>query len=199
VDHAELVAELASQDWKGLFPQLTAYTVSRAKRYRWARGGLNLPNGNDPQDVVEHVITKLFSGEHHWNREKHLRLFDHLTSRIDSVLYALARSPANRLQVAVMDDGDLDRLGAATDPRDESAKEHSAWVEEFWKSVDVATGDDGELRQLGELLRDGLKPREIAARLGVNVTKVYTLERKLMRRLERIHGKDRNPGSKTPQ
>jgi hypothetical protein len=166
----------------------------RAKRFRWARGDLNLPNGNDPQDVVEHVITKLFSGEHHWNREKHPRLFDHLTSRIDSALYALARSRTNRLQVAAADEGDLVRLGAATDPRDESVQERSAWIEEFWKSVAMASGDDVELRQLGELLRDGMKPREIAAKLGVDVKKVYTSERKLMRRLERIHGKGRNPG-----
>jgi DNA-directed RNA polymerase specialized sigma24 family protein len=175
--------------WAEIIPTLTGYAIVRASRYRWAKGDLNLPDGEDPNDVVEHVITKLLTGEHRWDPAKHPRLIDHLESRVDSRLSALYKSRGNRLVVAKSDEADLAQRGGYTDPRDDSAAEQGEGAETFLTNLEEAVAGDTQLRGVADLLMEGKKPREMSPELGVPVREVYALQQKLMRRLKRIYEK----------
>ncbi len=202
----ETLAELRRHDWQGerTINRLTAYTYGAADRYRGRPGsGEILPAGHDALDFAITAIEKLFSGERRWNRQKHPALLDALKSIVDSLLYNAVHSKeqrtTNRLDPETTADDFDEPLDDATDgdpwrqDSDPSALERDALrqqarTDRFISAAREVSADDSVLTAiLDGLLRD-LKPRDIAAALGLSAAEVYVQQRKLFRRVVNLLG-----------
>jgi DNA-directed RNA polymerase specialized sigma24 family protein len=168
--------------------------------YHWRSGSKAiLPKGYEPQDVVQHVIGQAISGQRNWDPEKG-ELLPWLKDQVKSVVDALAKSAAHRLEIFDRDSGDVDKpasfeafLEKHVDPivkLEGLAPEEVVLEEERQKiilakyaALFYAAEDDPELEEIISAVIDGcrLKPRYLAEHLNVPVSDINNRLKRLRR------------------
>lgn len=171
---ASMVQErLDSEDWNALVPRLSAYALRKTYGLSLLQVPRELPLGYTYEDLVQDAIAKVFRGKRKWNPDKNPDLYVYLTSVIDSLFNGLLNKADHRYR----------------DPRDPSEikgsheADYNDCFEPLRKLIKDAGGDDENLDNVRQGIEDGMSPGEIAEFFGIKVKEVYTLKRKLLRRI----------------
>jgi DNA-directed RNA polymerase specialized sigma24 family protein len=202
---ADVFRRLQEADWDTICRALIGYARHRASYYAWRGGGtFELAVGQTIEDIVQETIKKTCSGERRWDPGKG-PLERWLRDQVKSIMDHLAKSAPNRYETQGLETiiGNIDDGLAMTNTLEynppESARVASAEEvvlkkeeieEECYLLIDAAD-DDEQLKQMVDLVWNGYeKAQEIAEAMGISANEVYTLTRKLKRRVVRKREKD---------
>lgn len=186
-----------------LSQRLLAFTKKRCRRYQQFGDGVNEPltSGIYCEDIVSDVIVnKLLGGERNWPADVELEPW--LIMTVKSVVSSLAKYKMTLKtdSLTANEDHEFKTLKLADswyypdgigNPENKLIKDEE--VTEAHKILDDAIGDDDELRILVGAMREVVDQEEairksrsqlIADITGLPVNRVYTLTRKLKRRIE---------------
>ena len=89
---------LDTYDWKSLITILSDYALVKVRKGYWHGGRVDLPMGNQIEDLVVGAIMKVYSGDRKWHPEKDPELVDYLKSIIDSDVNHLIYSYDHRFR-----------------------------------------------------------------------------------------------------
>ena len=174
------------------FIKLTgSVSIRRLLLMREACFGLFLPSGQgdsfrkvwEPEDIAQKAIHLVFEGKRQWDPVAEPDLGRYLAfSVVRSLISNAVQSVGHTRRVEGGDPPDLDAYsGSSHDP---SVLVASDECEEVLRTiVEQATADDERLATIQMGLEDGMRSAEIAELLSIEVSEVYTLTRKLRRRI----------------
>jgi RNA polymerase sigma factor (sigma-70 family) len=191
-------------DWESIGKALTAYAIRKAARYIWrSKNPLDLPKGFSPEDVAHEAITRVWEHEKRkWDPQKNPELLKYLEGVVDSLIWSHLKSEDHEKTVyfptdetgrdlrdeviaAVQEDNPIletSRSSPFRNPEDkqiESDEERAADM--LLDQLYEITSGDPEVQEIIECKMDGLKPREMAERLGAPITDVRNRIKRLMR------------------
>lgn len=202
---------LEALDWKEIILKLTHHAFWRASRYTWQSGNRGqLPGGKTPEDIVCSAIEKVWSGTRDWDPDKYPNLLTHLMWVVDSDMEHLFSSLEHQRTGKMprsTDEGEIqpsyDEISpdpsspmyhAYTVPTPEEelvAREDREQEERLKAELYAMVKGDEDLELLFLCFEEGIdKPETIAAQTGWDVTKVYNLKRKLLRKAAKISQTD---------
>lgn len=124
---------------------------------------------------MQDAITKVYMGDRKWDPDKDPDLYGYLTSVVDSRLSGLL----DRADFRYRAPHDLAEVDGSYEA------DYNDCLEVLEKLVKDASADDENLDSVRQGLEDGMSPGEIAEFFGITVRRVYTLVRKLRRRVDR--------------
>ena len=202
----EVLKRLEAADWNDIVIKLTHYAHWRAWRYRWRTGNPDqLPAGKTPGDIALTAISKVWAGERDWDPDKYPNLLAHLKWIVKSDMNHLFTSMGHMTGCRINDSEDQDgpeityneaipdpSAGLSEPPQapEESLldQERIAHEEKARQELFALVKGDEDLESLLLCIDDGIdKPELIAKEMGCEVTKVYTLKRKLLRKASAIN------------
>ncbi len=197
---------LEAVDWNDIILRLARYAIWRASRYTWrSRKSDQLLGGKTPADIACEAIKKVWSGTRDWDPEKYPDLLKHLMWIVDSDMEHLYSSMEHKRTGSLPkpkfdDNSPADFSEIPSDPsspihthfptpeEDLVNREEKDLEEKLKRKLyDLVKGDE-DLEMLLLCFEEGIdKPEKIAAEAGWNVSKVYNLKRKLLRKAEKIN------------
>ena len=170
-----LQKHLDSADWGALYPRLYSYARRKVGALKFLHTPGELPLGHTHEDLVQEAITKVFMGDRKWDPDKDPDLYVYLTGVIDSLLSGLLGKADYRYR-APQDLAEIDGSHEA---------DYNDCFDALVGIVEEASADDEDLDNVRQGLEDGMPLGEIAKFFGIKVQRVYTLVRKLRRRIDR--------------
>lgn len=198
---------LEAADWKEIILRLTHHASWRARRYTWKSGNPGqLPGGKTAEDIACSAIEKVWSGTRDWDPDKYPNLLTHLMWVVDSDMEHLFSSlehqktgkiPTSRNEgetelfyYEIAPDPSLLTYETEMVPNPEEelvAREDREQEEKLKDELYAMVKGDEDLEMLLLCFEEGIdKPELIAAQTGWDVTKVYNLKRKLLRKAAKI-------------
>jgi len=186
---------LDEHPWQETIPRLMLYAQRKVERLRWMGvfGG-DPPEGWQPDDFVQSVFEKVYSGKRRWNPQEDSDLFNYLRSQVDSMISNRVRSLANktlRTESTMPEDVPLDPTDpATTDQAVLSAEQDRVTDDNFWRFYNELN-DEPQLQKVVEAIFQGIKRAEMAKHLAVTVEQIDALRKRLDRRMRKyIKGRD---------
>jgi hypothetical protein len=192
---------LEAADWDDIILRLTYYAAFRFQRYGWKS---DLPKGISPDDIAIIAIEKVWDRTRDWDPDKYPDLLTHLKwivkSDVEHLFSSLEHKTTDQIPVIINEDGTKVELGetACEHPHSISTKVLSPeeeliakQKEKYGKALiaelhDAVKGDDN-LELLLLCFEEGVdKPEAIAIETNWNISKVYNLKRKLLRKAAKI-------------
>jgi len=190
------------EDWGDLLPELIEFAKGEIRRRKWrgSRTGV-LPKGFDANAVASEVVMKALQGKARlapgWTRERLMKELKRKVSNEVRRLHKMKETRSTRSECDLLlpaDSGALRSVLAGIaggcggyggwddgQVRDKVRKETDSRIAEALR------GGDQAVERLFECLRAGVvKRREIAARLGMNVTEVTNCRKRLDRTLDEL-------------
>lgn len=202
----EVLKRLEAADWDDISIKLTHYARWRAFRYRWRVGNPDqLPAGMTPRDIALTAISKIWDGTRAWDPDKYPDLLLHLkwivASDMNHLFCTMGHMTGCRIDES--DDPDSPELtyseaipdpsfGLCESPQTPEenllAKERTEHENKVKQELFALVKGDEDLEMLLLCFDEGIdKPELIAKQMGCDVTKVYTLKRKLLRKASTIN------------
>jgi hypothetical protein len=205
MDKEKVLELLEKADWKDIILKLTRYAYWQSQKYVWRRESkIDLPMGKTPQDLAYEAIKKVWDGTRDWDPNKYPDLLTHLKWIVKSDIGHLCNSIEHKKSVNINakkeNNNGLDNFdqlpsspnsqlqGHVISPEEnivnkENAERFNRIKSKLYKIVD----DDEDLQLLLYCLEEGIeKSEDIAQETGWEISKVYNLKRKLMRRASKI-------------
>ena len=192
---------LDTADWEDIILRLTYYARQRAKVYSWKSGKTDqLLGGKTPEDIAFEAIEKVYAGTRNWDPDKYPNLLIHLEWIVKSDMEHLASSMEHKTTGRLPESEEGEELpaeladpsssiqGKIPTPEDDLVSREERDLEEKLKGelYAMVKGDE-DLELLLMCFEEGIdKPEIIAAQTGWDVSKVYTLKRKLCRKASKI-------------
>jgi len=202
----EILKHLEAADWSDIIIKLTHFAHWRAYRYKWKIGNPDqLPAGMTPRDIALTAISKIYTGTRAWDPDKYPDLLAHLKWIVKSDMNHLYTSMGHLMSGRINESEDQDSAEvtyndvipdppmslsepAPTPEEQLLAKErieHEAKVKE--ELFALVKGDE-DLELLLLCIEDGIDKSELIAKeMSCDVTKVYMLKRKLLRKASAIN------------
>lgn len=190
---------IETADWKDIILKLTHYALQRARVYSWKSGKADqLLGGKTPEDIACEAIEKVLAGTRDWDPDKYPNLLIHLQWVVKSDMEHLASSLEHQTTGRMPEPGDGEEAPAdyyetipdplSLTPEDELiAREKKDLEEKLKGELYTMVERDEDLEMLLLCFEEGIdKPEIIAAQTGWDVSKVYTLKRKLLRKARKI-------------
>jgi hypothetical protein len=185
------------EDW---YLRLTKYANGLLKRRVWQGKLGGVPaNGEEGQDIVVRVFSKVSSGGRNWDQQKYPDLLPVLYKMVKSEVWNLKVAEANaHIKNPFFDEeGEIHSNVEAVFERLSSNPLTETQLREIEKiSGDILTKlfliteNDSDLTKLLELFLDDLKPAEIASRMGKSDQQIVALRKQIDRRLQKIIDED---------
>jgi hypothetical protein len=201
----EILKRLEAADWNDIIIKLTHYSHWRAFRYKWRIGNPGqLPAGMTPKDMALNAISKVWDGRRAWDPDKYPDLLAHLKWIVKSDMNHLFTSMGHMTGERINESEDRegseltynDIIPDPSSPLCEPiqtpeeqllARERAAHEERVKQELFALVKGDEDLELLLLCFDEGIdKPELIAEQMGCDVTKVYTLKRKLLRKASTI-------------
>jgi hypothetical protein len=202
----EKIKQIEKQLDEALIQRLVLYAAQKmAWRYWQGVLGGEPPGGEQAMDFVEQAIKKTMKsaegirdldGYRGWDHNAQPDLYLHLKSVVDSDINHLAKSWENRhfrseaALKRVTDDGnEIDALtmlpADVPSPSDNcvEAEQEQARENVLFEFYDFVS-DDPQLKKVVELLFDGVKKSELAARLSISPKEMYVVTKRMDRRVK---------------
>lgn len=197
---------LEAQDWGAIMKELVSFASWKARKKGWAAAtekgrSSMLPGGRTFEDVAQEAIELVWVGEEgkrRWDMQG--SLLDHLKGAVSSILSnTYTSSEKKRASAARPEDQDgtasneFDSDGisevivpthnqnGSSDPANDLERTESA--DRLYSDLVDAIDGDPQLEKLFGLWTADMPARECAKELGVSHQEIYTLNRKLERRL----------------
>ena len=186
---------LENADWKEIILKLTHYALQRARVYAWKSGKSDqLLGGKTPEDIAFEAIEKVLSGIRDWDPDRYPNLLTHLKWVVKSDMEHLASSMEHQAtgRMPEPEEGEKGYEAIADPssptPEDELITREKEDLEERLKDeLYAAVRGDQDLETLLLCFEEGIdKPETIAAQTGWNVSEVYNLKRKLLRKASKL-------------
>lgn len=168
---------LEAVDWEAVFPRLVNFAAWRLRTLHWA--GRCPPGATTAEDLAADAIESLWSGRRRWDPAGEPKLEAVLRGVVHSMASHLAMSSEHAQRWA----GKPEYTGALI-PRQELAPDEAHELENL-KALLVAGLEDDTEQIVFEYLLDGAPPREVAQYLGVPVSYMYNIVRRIQRRLSK--------------
>lgn len=175
---AERLLELEEEAWGDMYLQLLDYAGHKTRRLSDIKGGGDLPLGRTPKDLVHDAMERVFDGRRQWNPEKDPDLCQYLKSVIKSLFSAL-------LEKADHDYRDNAPLENHHDLESGEDANYNDCLEALENILRNASSTDQNLDNVRVGIEDGMKASEISDFFSIDVKRVYTLSRKLRRRVRK--------------
>lgn len=197
----QILSEITDDEWRGYYRELVLFAYARCRRWLWRSGNReNLPEGNSPDSIVREAVTRLYDGTRIWNHDQYpgTNPVPFLKSVVDSLIWALLSSAEHARVTQLVADGtgprgdgleqsfDCLEEGAGLRQSSELPPDEKIYLEEIEGQIRAAIADRQDLEEYYELLTEGLKPAEIAVRMGTAVKRVYALRKTFDRRTAEI-------------
>ncbi len=192
----EVYRKLEEADWKAVGKQLAAHATWKAQNFAWRTGDHeDLALGLQGVDIAQIAIEKVLTGERAWNPERG-DLLPYLKGVVDSLMSHMDDSLDNTVQTRLAEDEEgkelLDRAEFQAVRHDDfgllSAHQRSRGTNSDVENERVANlfaavqGEEDLMAVLDVVMSSGeTKPGEIAAELGIEVTKVNNRLKRLRR------------------
>lgn len=203
----QLLKLLEVADWKKIIIQLTRYASWHASWHKWKTGDPGqLPTGIMPQDIALNAIKKVWNRTRSWDPEKYPDLLTHLQWIVDSDLNHLYYSKEHLTTDRIIESEEEESaelnynnlMLCSSSPLNDGI--HHKTPEELLIIQEVNEREEKVKKELYALVKgeedlefllmcfeDGIdKPEMIATAMGCDVTKVYNLKRKLLRKAAAI-------------
>jgi DNA-directed RNA polymerase specialized sigma24 family protein len=196
----ETFQQLKETDWGAVGQELLAFAIQRIQDYKWGTyNWQELPKGNTPEDIVQHIIEKTLTDKRHWDPHKG-PLVPWLKDQVKSVVDALYNSAACRREIPAPTDADeddsddfrssqrlaLDSFASPANANPENIlleKEEAEWAAKRINALFAAVEGEPELQQVLSAMIDGCepKPRYIATEIGVSIPEVNNRLKRIRR------------------
>jgi hypothetical protein len=186
---------LENADWKDIILKLTHYALQRARVYSWKSGKSDqLLGGKTPEDIAFEAIEKVLSGTRDWDPDKYPNLLTHLQWVVKSDMEHLASSMEHQATGRMPEPGEgeegYETIPGPSSPTPEEeliAREKEDLEERLKGELYAMVKGDEDLETLLLCFEEGIdKPEIIAAQTGWDVSKVYNLKRKLLRKASKL-------------
>jgi hypothetical protein len=186
---------LENADWKDIILKLTHYALQRARVYSWKSGKSDqLLGGKTPEDIAFEAIEKVLSGTRDWDPDKYPNLLTHLQWVVKSDMGHLASSMEHQATGRMPEPGEgeegYETIPDPSSPTPEEeliAREKEDLEERLKGELYAMVKGDEDLETLLLCFEEGIdKPEIIAAQTGWDVSKVYNLKRKLLRKASKL-------------
>jgi hypothetical protein len=198
-----ILQKITLEQWSDYYNELVIYAEAKCKRWVWKTGNKeNLPKGYSPESIAREAVTRFYDGERVWNHEAYPgdNPVPFLKSVIRSLVSDLGRSKAHKTAASLEDESVGTSAEGENFTKEVSASESapgfrstpspspykSAYFKEVNERVAAAIADREDLVKLHPYLREGLKPPDIAPKMGKSVQDIYFLIRLFRRRTEGI-------------
>ena len=196
----KILLSISDDEWRRHFRELVIYAYARCRRWLWRTGGKeNLPEGYSPEAIAQEAIARLYDGTRAWNHDQHPGSdpVPFLKTVVDSLIWALLTGAEHRRAVPLEQGhasgvGDQEHYsqdleaGAGLYNSPALSPETQVYLEEVERRIRTAIADRKDLLHLLEHLLQGLKPSEIAARMNMDVGRIYALRKTFDRRTVEI-------------
>ncbi len=191
MDENEIFELLENADWNDIGHRLILFSIWLARKYGCS-GNSALPGGKEPKDIAYEAIEKVLNGTRDWNPDKYPDLLIHLQWIVRSDMGHLFDSYKKASRMPDIDIQSYETSQGVTsiqkNPEEVLILKEQRAIEDHLKEElykEVAGDDDLETVLL--LIDDDVwKPKEIAEKMGKEVSEVYTLRRKLTRKGKKI-------------
>ncbi len=184
----ELRKNLSQQNWEDIILKLTSYANYIIKRLCWNSSYGNLPRGLKADDIALEAIEKVWTGSRNWNPDKIPDLLLYLKGVVKSLLSNLVNSNDNRKYIISIDQTNCQSNGDLIDQIKDNSSSIDSTVEfeeirkMIWK--DIKWDEDEFLVLTG--LEEGLKPKQISEELNLSIDKVYIVQKRIKRKVEKL-------------
>ena len=186
---------LENADWKDIILKLTHYALQRARVYSWKSGKSDqLLGGKTPEDIACEAIEKVLTGTRDWDPDKYPNLLTHLQWVVKSDMEHLASSMEHQATARMPEPGEgeegYETIPDPSSPTPEEeliAHEKEDLEERLKGELYAMVKGDEDLETLLLCFEEGIdKPEIIATQTGWDVSKVYNLKRKLLRKASKL-------------
>ena len=177
-----ILAVLRKADWKRIYPSLVAYARNLLLALPSVRAGGLLPQSMHPEDVAQKAIQLVFEGERQWDPVEEPDLGRYLATSVARSLISNAVQSVGHTRRNAGASLDMDVYAESS--HDPLVLAASGECENVLRTiVQQATIGDDHLADIQMGLEDGMRSAEIAEFFSIEVSEVYTLTRKLRRRI----------------
>lgn len=186
-------------DWKDIILRLTHFALYRARFYSWGFWKSDqLLGGKTPEDIACEAITKVWDGTRNWDPDKYPNLLTHLMWIVKSDMGHLASSMERQTTSRMLDTKDGEEIEYTNPsssiqediptPEDILVIREQRGLEEKLKNeIYAMVKGDEDLEMLLLCFEEGIeKPEMIAVQTGWDILKVYSLNRKLLRKTAKL-------------
>ena len=180
-DEHDLIEAISTADLESMLPRLATYAEKRLNRVGWFSSATLQNHKMNPKELVDLAIERCLSGKRHWKKQSGSQDLESFLRGVIKSLVSSAVKADKRDQAKLDEEGDVDRVDAATDVDLESVRT------EVVAAIESCASDDEDLLAFYFAVVDGhhTKREDIAAALGWDVTRVSAARVKLQRRLEK--------------
>jgi hypothetical protein len=198
---------LEAANWKQIIRDLALYSRWQARRYPWRSGTHNLlPGGKTPEDMAFEAIAKVWQGKRNWDSEKYPDLLSHLkwivksdlghlfasiqhqkTTRLSEINAGPEKQCSSGERPIDSQTGTYDAHGNLDPESEIMLREQQIFEDTAKDALYALVKGDTDLELLLLCFEEGLdKPETIAAQMDWEVSKVYNLKKRLLRKAAKI-------------
>lgn len=188
--------EIIHENFEPWYLKLTIYARNLIRRRVWqGKFGGEPANGEEPEDIVVRVFTKLVSGERTWDSQRFPQLLPVLFKMVKSEIWNLKVSSDNDnfKQPFFEENGQINFkiedvfVNLSSNPLTEvQLQEIERFSGEILSFLISSVGDNPELTLFLELFLDDQKPADIASRMKNSDKQILALRKQIDRRLRKI-------------
>ena len=170
----------SSLPWQDIIPRVVLFAQSLLRRKPFAGADVS------PEDLTWSAIEKTLSGIRQWDIER-IGIVEHLMGVVSSDLYNSIRKRASAPTESLFE------IAAEQIPSDDlTPEEQAVGKSEFLNLLRYLENSDHRVAELAALTASfgATQPSELAELMGLPVSEIYNLKRKLRRLAERYLSRD---------
>jgi len=197
--NTSIIKDLEDVDWNYVYPRLLRYATYKCRKFAWL-GTVTF----DPESIAQEAVALIYGrGEdgnyRNWDRSKCSDIIKFLKGVVDSLVsHEYEKMKTFKIEsldckkhtdVDISHDPDfsvmnfMDFLSAADPAKELEMKEN---ISQMVKSIRNAAGENKYAKLVVSCLEQGIgKPREIADEIGIDVTEVYQILRRLREKISK--------------
>jgi len=192
----EVRRHIEQTNWEDLTKRLLFYVSTRLRLIYGHGGGIALPGGQSPEDIVQETVSRFLEGKRKWNPSR-VTLFDFLVGVARSLIshhHELKETQSRETRVLVHtnvpeDDTPGTRRQEAVDSArtPEEAIIPLDTLNKAFKRLYEKAGEEEDYNLVLMCIEDGItKSAEIAGETGLDVLRVYAVKRRVLKDLENV-------------
>ena len=179
---SDVQRRLDESEWDQIYPRLVSYAKFKLQGVTWLGG--HPPGGVEPKDLAQEAIASLYTGRRTWDVAIHQDLEVVLKAIVRSKVSHLSVNADNQTRQALSDDSGVDGWGHDA-PSISPSPEQILVKNELIDKIEILLEDDEDAGMVFLYIQEGAKPKEIAEELGKPVTEIYSISKRIRRRIKK--------------
>lgn len=179
---SDVLRRLDEAEWDEMYPRLVSYAKFKLQGVTWLGG--HPPGGVEPRDLAQEAIASLYTGRRTWDVAIHHDLEVVLKAIVRSEVSHLSGKADNQTRQALSDGPGVDGWGHDA-PSMCPSPEQILVENELIKTIEDLLEDDEDAGMVFLYIQEGIKPKEIAEELGKPVAEIYSISKRIRRRIKK--------------